>query len=38
MPLHKLDFVIIDAPPIGLLVDAAVIAKLCDGTIFVGQK
>ena len=30
-----MDYVIIDAPPIGLLIDAAVIAKACDGTIFV---
>ena len=29
------DYVFIDAPPIGLLIDAAVIAKSCDGTVFV---
>ena len=29
------DYVIIDAPPIGLVIDAAQIAKCCDGTVFV---
>ena len=29
------DYVIIDAPPIGLLIDAAQIAKFCDGTVLV---
>jgi capsular exopolysaccharide synthesis family protein len=32
---ETMDYIIIDAPPIGLLIDAAVIAKQCDGTIFV---
>lgn len=31
----KFDYVIIDAPPIGLVIDAAQIAKYCDGTVFV---
>lgn len=29
------DYVIIDTPPIGMVIDAAVIAPLCDGAIFV---
>jgi len=29
------DYIIIDCPPLGLVVDAAVIAKKCDGSIFV---
>ena len=31
----EFDYVIIDAPPIGLVIDAAQIAKFCDGTLFV---
>ena len=31
----EFDYVIIDAPPIGLVIDAAQIAKYCDGTVFV---
>ena len=31
----QFDYVIIDAPPIGLVIDAAQIAKYCDGTVFV---
>lgn len=30
----RVDFVIVDAPPVGLVIDAAEIAKSCDGTIF----
>jgi len=29
------DYIIIDSPPIGLVIDAAVIARVCDGTILV---
>lgn len=29
------DYIIIDAPPVGLLIDAAEIARSCDGTLFV---
>lgn len=32
---NYVDFVIVDAPPVGLIIDAAEIAKSCDGTIFV---
>ncbi len=28
------DFILVDAPPVGLIVDAAMIASSCDGTIF----
>jgi len=31
----RYDMVIVDAPPIGLVIDAAEIAKHCDGTVFV---
>ena len=31
----EFDYVIIDAPPIGLVIDAAQIAKYCDGTVLV---
>lgn len=34
--LQKLfDYVLVDAPPIGVVIDAAEIAKSCDGTLFV---
>lgn len=29
------DYVIVDAPPVGVIVDAAMIARACDGTVFV---
>ena len=29
------DYVIVDAPPVGLVIDAAEIAKVCDGTVIV---
>ena len=32
---QKVDYVLVDAPPIGLVVDAAQIAKSCDGTLVV---
>ncbi len=32
---EQFDYVIIDAPPIGLVIDAAQIAKFCDGTVLV---
>lgn len=32
---QQFDYVIMDAPPIGLVIDAAQIAKSCDGTIMV---
>lgn len=32
---EEFDYVIIDAPPIGMVIDAAQIAKYCDGTVFV---
>ncbi len=31
----QFDYVIIDAPPIGMVIDAAQIAKFCDGTLLV---
>ena len=31
----KFDFVLVDAPPVGMLIDAAEIAKSCDGVLFV---
>lgn len=31
------DLVLIDAPPVGAIIDAAMIASLCDGTLFVVQ-
>lgn len=30
---QKFDFVLVDAPPVGVIIDAAEIAKFCDGTI-----
>ena len=32
---EKFDFVIVDAPPVGVIIDAAEIAKSCNATIFV---
>jgi len=32
---QQFDYVIVDAPPIGLVIDAAQIAKFCDGTVLV---
>ena len=31
---EQMDFVIVDAPPVGIIIDAAEIAKSCDGTLF----
>ena len=31
----KFDYVLVDAPPIGVIIDAAVVAKHCDGAVFV---
>ena len=31
----RYDYVIIDCPPLGLVIDAAIISKYCDGAIFV---
>ena len=31
---ERFDLVIVDAPPVGVIIDAAEIAKYCDGTIF----
>lgn len=31
---ERFDFVVVDAPPVGVIIDAAEIAKSCDGTIF----
>ena len=31
----KYDYVLIDTPPLGAVIDAAVIAPICDGTIIV---
>ena len=31
----QVDFVIVDAPPVGVIIDAAEIAKSCDGALFV---
>lgn len=33
----KYDLVLIDAPPVGAIIDAAMIATLCDGVLFVVQ-
>ncbi len=33
----RYDYVIVDAPPVGLVIDAAEIAKYCDGAIFVAE-
>lgn len=30
----RYDYVLVDAPPVGVIVDAAVIANACDGTLF----
>ena len=30
-----MDYVVVDAPPVGLVIDAAQIAKSCDGTLIV---
>lgn len=30
---HQVDYVIVDAPPVGVVIDAAQIAKSCDGTL-----
>lgn len=38
MTKQLFDYVIIDAPPIGLVVDAAIIAKSCDGAIIVTES
>ena len=32
---QKFDYVLVDAPPIGVVIDAAVVAKNCDGAVFV---
>lgn len=32
------DYIIVDAPPVGLVIDAAVIAKVCDGSILVVES
>ena len=32
---ERFDIVIVDAPPVGVIIDAAEIAKHCDGTVFV---
>ncbi len=32
---NQFDYVLVDAPPIGLVIDAAQIAKYCDGTLLV---
>lgn len=31
---ERFDFVIVDAPPVGVIIDAAEIAKSCDGVVF----
>lgn len=33
--LTKFDYVLVDAPPVGVIIDAAEIAKFCDGTVLV---
>ena len=30
----RFHFILVDAPPVGLIIDAAMIAKACDGTLF----
>ena len=34
----RYDIVIVDAPPIGVIIDAAKIAAYCDGTLFVVES
>ena len=34
----KFDIVLVDAPPVGTIIDAAQIATICDGTLFVVQS
>ena len=33
--LTQFDYVLVDAPPVGVIIDAAEIAKFCDGTVLV---
>lgn len=35
---EKYEYVIVDAPPLGSVIDAAIIAKFCDGAIFVVEN
>lgn len=35
---NNYDYIIIDAPPLGLVIDAAIIAEVCDGTVIVVNK
>ena len=32
---NEYDYIIIDCPPLGSVIDAALVAKVCDGTIIV---
>lgn len=35
---EQYDYIIIDAPPLGSVIDAAIITKVCDGTILVVEN
>lgn len=35
---ERYDYVLVDAPPLGLVIDAAVMAKYCDGSVLVINK
>lgn len=35
---EKYDYILVDAPPLGSVIDAAILAKVCDGTIFVVEN
>ena len=32
------DYIIVDTPPIGVVIDAAIIAQRCDGTVLVVES
>ena len=35
---QRYDYVLVDSPPIGSVIDAAIIAKQCDGAVFVVES
>ena len=32
------DYIIVDTPPIGVVIDAAIIAQRCDGTVLITES
>ena len=39
MPLREhFDYIIVDTPPIGVVIDAAIIAQRCDGTVLITES